>query len=237
MQLVRATLIEKIKRSSSVESFRLMPHERIAFVPGQFLQVLFDERNPGNKELNKYLSMSSSPTKDYIEVTKKLSESTFSEKLRALKAGDEISLKAPFGNCVLKDDYKKIGFLIGGIGITPVISILEYIADTHLAIDALLFYSNQTEEDIAFKKELDVWQSANANIRVVYTVTACEPRDKKCIRGRIDKDLFARTVTDVEQRVFYIFGSSGMVEAMRNICIESKCAKENIKTESFIGYY
>lgn len=236
MQLFRARLVERIKRSSSVESFRFMPQGMFPFLPGQFLQVFFDEQNPGNKELNKYLSMSSSPTKSYIEVTKKLSASAFSDKLRALKSGDGVSLKGPFGNCVLRDDDKKIGFLVGGIGITPVISILEYIAEKNLAIDVLLFYSNQTEEDIVFKKELDAWQSADANIKIVYTVTACEPRDKKCIRGRIDKDLFARTVTDVGQRIFFIFGPPQMVAAMKNICIESKCAAEKIKTESFTGY-
>ena len=67
-------------------------------------------------------------------------------------------LMPPFGNCVFKDEYRKIGFLIGGIGITPVISIIEYIVDRSLATDVLLLYSNKTQEDIAFRRELDAWQ-------------------------------------------------------------------------------
>ena len=85
--------------------------------------------------MNKYLSFSSSPTNDYIEVTKRLSDSVFSQKLKALKPSDEVLLKGPSGNCVLKEEYKKIGFLIGGIGITPVISMIEYIVDKKLVIN------------------------------------------------------------------------------------------------------
>ena len=36
-------------------------------------------------------------------------------------------------------------------------------------------------------------------------------------------------------RIFYIFGPPKMVEVMENICLESQCSKQNIKTENFIG--
>ncbi|MBL7129939.1 MAG: FAD-dependent oxidoreductase [Candidatus Omnitrophica bacterium] len=236
MKLVKAKLAERIQRTSSVESFRFIPAEKIEFIPGQFLQVIFDETNRDNRELNKYLSFSSSPTKEYIEATKRLSDSQFSQKLKNLKIGDEVLLKAPLGNCVYKDEYKKIGFLIGGIGITPIISILEYIIDKKLNTDVLLLYSNKTEQDIAFRKELDHWKSINSNIKVFYTLTERKPTDKNCISGRINRDLFIEKVKDVDERIFFIFGPPKMVEAMKDLCLEIGCDKENIKSESFIGY-
>ena len=57
--------------------------------------------------------------------------------------------------------YEKIAFLIGGIGITPVISIIEHICDKKLSTDVALLYSNRNEDEIAFKKELHNWQSQN----------------------------------------------------------------------------
>ena len=129
METIRARLIETIDRAPGTRSFRLLPEKHIDFLPGQFLQVIFD---PGNKDLNKYLSFSSSPTKEYIEFTKRLSSSAFSEKLRSLKINVQVLLKAPLGSCVFKEEYRKIAFLIGGIGITPVISILEYIVERGL---------------------------------------------------------------------------------------------------------
>lgn len=227
---------ERIKRTWAVESFRFLPEEKIAFIPGQFLQVIFDEQNPDNKELNKYLSFSSAPGKDYIEVTKRLSESFFSQGLRSLKAGDEVYIRAPFGNCVFKDEYQKIAFLIGGIGITPVISILEYIVGKKLSTDAVLLYSNRTEADIAFRQELDYWQKSNKNIKISYTITECQPKDSSCEFGRIDKNLVWEKIKDYKERIFFIFGPPKMVEAMQALCIEIGCDRGNIKTENFVGY-
>ncbi|MDD5006293.1 MAG: FAD-dependent oxidoreductase [Candidatus Omnitrophica bacterium] len=234
--MARGKLTERIKRTAGIESFRFLPEEKIQFTAGQFLQIIFDETNVSNQELNKYLSFSSSPTKDYIEVTKRLSASQFSQRLKNLEEGDEILFKAPLGSCVFKDEYKKIGFLIGGIGITPVISIIEYIMDKKLDTDVTLLYSNKTEEDIAFRKELDLWASANSNIKVFYTVTECEPKDKRCIFGQINKDLLTEKFKALDERIFFIFGPPKMVEAMKNLCLEAGFNKENVKTENFIGY-
>ena len=236
MQEIRVSLSERIKRTQTVESFRFCAKEKINFVPGQFLQLIFDEENRDNKELNKYLSFSSLPSKNYLEVTKRISDSNFSQRLKNLKIGDELLLKAPLGNCVFNPEYEKIGFLIGGIGITPVISIIGYIVDEKLNTDAILLYSNRREEDIAFKGELDHWRSVNYNIKVIYTVTDCPPKDSRCIFGRINKELISQNAPDFRERIFFIFGPPKMVNAMNNLCLELSCPKENIKTESFIGY-
>lgn len=236
MQEIRVSLSERIKRTQTVESFRFCAKEKINFVPGQFLQLIFDEENRDNKELNKYLSFSSLPSKNYLEVTKRISDSNFSQRLKNLKIGDELLLKAPLGNCVFNPEYEKIGFLIGGIGITPVISIIGYIVDEKLNTDAILLYSNRREEDIAFKGELDHWRSVNYNIKVIYTVTDCPPKDSRCIFGRINKELISQNAPDFKERIFFIFGPPKMVNAMNNLCLELGCIQEKIKTESFIGY-
>jgi len=234
--MVRGRLVERIKRTAGIESFRFIPDENLEFVPGQFLRVLFDENDLNNKELNKYLSFSSSPAKEYIEVTKRLSRSRFSEKLRSLKLEDKVLFKAPIGNCVFKDDYKKIGFLIGGIGITPVISIIEFIVENKLNTEVTLVYSNRTEEEIAFRKELDDWAAANSNIKVYYTVTDCEPRDKGCIPGRITRELLSDKVTDIKDRRIFVFGPPRMVEAIKGLCLEAGASKEKLMAEGFVGY-
>jgi len=236
MEEIRLKLIKRIKRTETVESFRFTPARKINFLPGQFLQVIFDEAKRGNKELNKYLSISNSPTKEYIEVTKKISDSQFSKRLLDLKVNDEVLAKLPMGDCVFKEEYKNIGFLIGGIGITPVISIIEYIVDMKLDTDVYLFYSNRTDGDIAFKKELDYYSSKNNNIKIYYAVTGCQPKDKTCFYGIIDKNLLTKKVCDIKDRMWFIYGPPGMVETMCSMSLELECRKENIKTERFIGY-
>jgi len=236
MKEVRAKLVEVIKRTESVVSFRFLLPEKIDFLPGQFLEVIFDEDNLSNKELNKYLSLSCSPGKDYIEVTKRISDSAFCQRLKGLKKGDTVLLKLPLGSCVYRDEYKNITFLIGGIGITPVVSIVEYIIEKNLDTQINLFYSNRSEEDIAFKKELDRWQTQNSRLRIFYTVTECQPREKGCVFGRIDKTLLSKAACDLNQRVVYIFGPPRMVEAMYSLSLELSCNKDNVMTEKFVGY-
>ena len=236
MKELKARLTERIKRTDTIESFRFTPAERLDFIAGQFMQVILDENNRENKELNKYLSFSSSPLRPYIEFTKRLSQSSFSQRLRGLKAQDEVLLKAPLGACVFKEEYPKIAFLIGGIGITPVISIIEYITEKKIGSDTVLFYSNRNESEIAFKPELDQWQAENDKLKVFYTVTDCQPKDSSCIFGRISKEIVQEKLPDFKERTIFIFGPPKMVEAISGLCIELGCDKNNIKTESFIGY-
>lgn len=236
MEEIRAKLMHRIKRTDDVESFRFRLPKQISFSPGQFLELIFDELHRHNKALNKYLSISNSPTRDYIEVTKRLSSSEFSKRLLGLKINDQVLLKLPMGDCVFKEEYRNIGFLIGGIGITPVISIMEYIVDKKLATDVYLFYSNRTDQDIAFKKELDYWQALNKMLKIYYIVTSCQPEDKTCLFGLIDKNLLLEKVCNITQRTWFIYGPPQMVEAMCNISLELDCKRENIKTERFIGY-
>jgi len=236
MKEVRAKLSEKIKRTENIISFRFLLPERVEFLPGQFLQVIFDEKNPANRELNKFLSLSCSPGKDFIEVTKRISDSVFCQRLKGLKEGDAVLLKLPMGGCVYKSEFKFITFLVGGIGITPAISIIEYIIEKKLDTEINLFYSNRSEDDIAFKAELDQWRAQNQRIKIHYTVTACQPKDQGCSYGRIDKKLLNEKVCDLKQGIVFIFGPPKMVDAMYSLSLELSCNKENIRTEKFVGY-
>ncbi len=229
-------LISRIKRSASVESFRFEEKERIDFRPGQFLQLVFDPQERSNKNLNKYLSFSCSPTKDYIEVTKKISQSEFSERLRQLKPGDSVIVKASMGRCVLDENAQKVGFIIGGIGITPVISMLEYIVEKNLTVDVKLLYSNWRKEEIAFFEELEDWKNKQSNIEVVHTLVECPDEDGICFSGKIDKVFIKNQMSDFCDRVIYLFGPPAMVKAMQDNCQAIGCKDQQIKTESFLGY-
>ena len=229
-------LLKRVIRTSTVESFRFKLEEKINFEPGQFLKLIFDQEVLSNKNLNKYLSFSCSPLNDYIEVTKRLGNSDFSMALKALKPGDKVMFQAPMGNCVFKDSYKKIGFLAGGIGITPVISIIEYIIQNNLSTDIVLMYSNRNYKEIAFRQELDKWQKAHRGFNIVHILSDDMHGDQTFIHGRIDKPLFKKNMTDMNQRKVFIFGPPAMVEAMKKMCDDAGCAKELILSENFVGY-
>ncbi len=232
MDFEQGIFIESIKRTPTITSFRFKLKERVSFIPGQHMEVAFDK---DNAELKHFLSFSSSPTKDYIEFTKRLSQSKFSDHLRVLKEGDNLYFKLPLGNCNLDDSYKKAAFLIGGIGITPVLSMLDYIAERDLGMDSVLIYSNRTVDEIAFKEELDLLSQRN-NTKVVYTVTDQDVDSSQYIKSRIDVDLVRDQILDIKERVVFVFGPPKMVDAMKALLLELGVSNDNIKTESFWGY-
>lgn len=236
MNEFRAEFIDRIQRTKSVMSFRFKPSLQVDFKPGQFAQVLFDEKDKANRNLNKYLSFSCRPGKDCFELTKRISTSDFSKKLLSLRRGNNILFKGPAGNCTLGDARGKYAFLIGGIGITPVISMLEDVAAHQKPADICLLYSNMTNEDIPFLSELDAWANASIGVRVVHIVANCTNKDQKCFTGMITNEIVVNQIPDYAQRIFYIFGPPGMVSAMNAICREIGCLPENVKTENFIGY-
>lgn len=235
MNNIEAVLIERIRRTNTVESFRCKTGKPFAFLPGQFLKVNFapEQKNP---ELNKFLSFSSAPGRPYLEFTKRLSESAFSRRLAALKAGDPVQLQGPLGNCVFQDDYREITFLIGGIGITPVISIIEHVMEKRLDTRINLFYSNRTAEEIAFKAELDAWSAANPNLRIIYTITSEEARDPRFFTGYINQELVKGNLKAIQDQVFFIYGPPAMTWTMKQLCSEIGCNPGLVKTENFVGY-
>ncbi|MDP8266184.1 MAG: FAD-dependent oxidoreductase [Candidatus Aceula meridiana] len=235
MKEIRATFLDRIDRTETVSSFRFLPKEPVDFCAGQFLQVIFDQGNRTNKSLNKYLSFSCRPGKGFIELTKRKSDSDFCKKLLDLKKEDEVLLKGPMGTCVFDKAFEKIAFLIGGIGITPVTSMLEHIVYNNLPVDAAVVYSNLQENDIPFKGEFDLWREKE-NIRVIYTIVEENPQNKDYFKGVITADLVSSQIPDFKDRIFFISGPPKMVEAMRTICQGLGCDMNKVKTENFIGY-
>jgi ferredoxin-NADP reductase len=225
-----------VERTKSVVSFRFKPQREIDFIPGQFVQILFDEKDRANKFLNKYLSFSCRPGKATIEVTKRLSSSDFSKRLLALIKDQSVLLKGPMGKCTLGPLDQKYAFLIGGIGITPVISMLEHIAAQKANPDIVFLYANMNDDDIPFLKELDAWTQTQTKMRLVHIVVNRTTGNERFFTGLIDKDFVLKQIPDYQERMMYIFGPPGMVKAVENICKDIGCAPEKVKAENFVGY-
>ena len=226
-----------IQRTHNVKSFRFRIKEDVDFKPGQFFFVTIKIEEV---ERTKHFSFSNSPTeKGYVEFTKRITDSEFSKALDRLKIGDWARLKMPYGSFVFDGQHKKIAFLSGGIGITPIRSICKFVTDMRLATNIVLFYGNNKEEDIIFRQDLDRMQSVNKNIRIVYTLTSSDI-DSKIWQERvgfIGDEMITQEISDFNERTFYICGSPKMVESVINILKNKLSIQSNkIKTENFTGY-
>lgn len=230
-------LLEVIERTPGVKSFRFKAERDADFKAGQFFFVTI---KIDGEEATKHFSFSNSPTeKGYIEFTKKMTGSKFSEALENLKPGDWAHLRMPFGSFVFEGEYGKIAFLSGGIGITPIRSICKYATDIGLSTDMILLYGNGTEEEITFRGDLDALESVNDNLRVVYTLTSPQAGGEGWTgrTGLIDSKMIREEVPDFMERVFYVCGPPAMVSSLKGILKNDLSVPEDkIKIENFPGY-
>jgi ferredoxin-NADP reductase len=130
---MQATL-EKIEQlADGITTFWFKPEGRFRYEAGEFTEMyiphIADER--GEK---RWFTLSSSPTEPLLGVTTSFSEalsSSFKQALQRLQPGDNVQLAEPMGDFVLpKDEDIPLVFIAGGLGITPVRSIIQSLIDT-----------------------------------------------------------------------------------------------------------
>ena len=224
---------EIIPRTYNVTSFRFSRPAALNYKPGQFQVVTI---KADGKELSKPFSISSSPTeKTHIEFTKKLSDSEFSTALKALKVGDWARIDAPYGKFTFEGEHERIGLLGGGIGITPFMGICKYCTDMRLNTKITLLYGNRTENDIAFRKELETMQKQNMNLKVVFILNEASSGWKGAT-GLITAEMTKKEIPDYKETVFYTCGPPAMVEIMEKLIEQLGLPKTQLNREYFAGY-
>jgi glycine betaine catabolism B len=224
---------EIISRTHDVTSFRFPRPAELDYKAGQFFFVTLKQEN---KEHSKHFSFSSSPTeKDHIEFTKKFTDHEYSLALKAAKVGDWARIDAPYGQFTFEGEYPKITLLGGGIGITPFMSICKNTTDKGLNNKITLFYGCRTENDMAFRIELEALAKKNKNLNLIYIIK--QPTTEwKGATGNINAEMVKQLLPDYQENVFFTCGPHPMVEAMEKLVVSLGLPKEKLKRELFSGY-
>jgi ferredoxin-NADP reductase len=184
------------------------------------------------------LSLASSPNASTsLLVAMRMRKSAFKNSLKMLPLGTRLRVSSPMGSFTLhRDSSRPAVFLAGGIGITPVLSILAHATEEGLPHRIYLFYSNHGPEKAAFLGELQMWQKKNADFTFIPTVTS--PNDSSWLyeRGRIDPEMLSRHLSEIHGPVYYVCGPAGMVAAMQKLLAHLGVDEDSIRTEEFGGY-
>jgi ferredoxin-NADP reductase len=225
-------VIETVQRTPDVKSIRFEKPQGFNYLAGQYIYITIGEEP---NLMTKHFTLSSSPSEDFLEITKKLTGHPFANALASLKSGDKVSMIGAEGNFTFQGEYDKVGMLSGGIGITPLRSMIKYSIDKKLNTSIILLYSNRHENDIPFRDELENAQTKNPNIKVIETITR-PGTDWKGISGRVNAEMIQKFVPDYLERTFYTCGPPKMVDAMVSLLKELRLPEEQIKQEYFPGY-
>lgn len=199
--------------------------ENYAYDPGQFAFWRF--LNNGQWWQGHPFSYSSEPGK-HLRLTFKQSGDYTSE-LALVKPGTRIIIDGPYGkftNRFRKSD--KLLLIAGGIGITPIISMLPDLAEQ--TSDIIIFYAARTAAEIAFTKELTKLVE-HYHLKIFY-VLSDEP-DYPGLTGFIDRQKLRGNVPDLSRREIYLCGPPPMMVMVAEALIEEGVPKSLIHTEKF----
>jgi predicted ferric reductase len=209
-------------------------HKGYSFQPGQFARLKTGHTPFG---LGQHpISMSSGgdvePGGEVRFTIKNLGDWS-GEEVPALKPGDRIWLDGPHGVFSI-DREQAMGYVFvgGGIGITPLYSMLQTMVEREDVRPVLLFYGGSDWDDLTFREELDAL-SGQMNLKVIY-VLSDPPEGWAGETGYVTADVLRRYLPKQYKRfVYFICGPDPMMDAMEEALPQLGVPRENVQTERF----
>ena len=225
-------VIERIQRTPTAVTLRMEKPDGFTFKPGQW--GYFTVGGDYGK-ISRSLSFSSSPTEPHLEFTKRISDSDFSQNIEQLQKGDEVSFKGPMGNLVYEGGLDKVTFMAGGIGITPIRSILKHAVDKGIGGEKFLLYGNFNFEETAFAEEIKRWEKEDPGLKVIH-ILKDPPEGWEGFTGFIDSRVIETSVPDLPDQTFYVSGPPPMVNAVAMCLDELEIHRDRVFKEELEGY-
>lgn len=229
-----------LRETPSASTFRLvdpaggrLPFD---FLPGQFLQVEV-EPAPGKSAKRSY-TIASPPTRTgYVELTiKREAQGAVSAYVHdRVAVGDRLKVAGPFGTFTFSGtDAESIVLIAGGVGVTPMMSVLRYLTDLVWPGEIFFIYSVRSTDEMLFREELEYLERRHPNLSVLCTAETRTPGTSWLgPEGRLTRDLLQSAVPELGRRRVHLCGPPGMMAAIKGLLEELGLPPEQLRTEAF----
>jgi len=203
-----------------------------SFVAGQYVMLeIPDPAVTDERPSFRSLSLSSAPHEQRLAFIMRHSDSGFKQSLFALQEGDEILMKGPLGHMRLPEDESvPVVFLTAGVGITPARSMLLDAQHKGSKRDYTLIYSNREPGSAACLEEVSSFQIENYTC--INTMTDKSENWDGHV-GRLDRECLTKLIPDFQKPVFYVIGTKGFVNAMKEILKQKEVSESKILIDNF----
>lgn len=231
---MRATLDHTSDIAENIKTFWFKPERPIRHTPGQFIELRIPHEGKDKRGDKRWFTLSSSPTEELVSITTKLTlegGSTFKRALLALDASSEVTMSDPMGDFVLpKDESIELIFVAGGIGVTPMRSMIKSLYDTGQKRTITLIYALSKESELTFK---DLFESAN----ITFIPVVSQPSERwEGETGRVDAGRIISLGSGYENKYIYLSGPEPMTESLFNELKRLGVNKKRLVTDYFPGY-
>lgn len=210
--------IEKVKQErGNAWTVVLQPegHSGLRFIPGQFAWItLFG--SPFTDQEHPFSFSSSAEENGSLSFTIK-SLGDFTSKIKDLKSGQTAYVDGPYGAFSVDRHplAREFVFIAGGIGITPLMSMLRTLADRRDSRPITLMYANKTLDSATFYEEIESLQD-RLRLKIVHILESPPAEwsgEKGFITSRILEEYLPNDRTPNAFEIF-ICGPAPMMDAV-----------------------
>ncbi|MDO8331970.1 MAG: 2Fe-2S iron-sulfur cluster-binding protein [Fluviicoccus sp.] len=233
--------------ANSVCSFYLVAEDGQAlppFLPGQYLTFHLDAGAEAAAPLIRCYSLSDSPRPDHYRVSIKRvpgadghppgrSSCFFHDHVQP---GSLLQVRAPSGHFFLDRRDEPVVLIGGGIGITPMLSMLEWCLTEQPGREVWLFYGVRNGREMVMASRLAELAAAHPGLRLWRCFSDPRPEDVAGRdyehRGRVDIPLL-RLHLSLKPHQFYLCGPGAMMECLVAGLADWGVADERVHFEAF----
>lgn len=239
---IKLKVIEKLHQSDNVVSFTLRADEQTqlpTFKPGQYISVAVHLEDLNLRQIRQY-SLSDSPQKDTFRITVKRESGdeykphgNVSNWLHQhTRVGSTINVSFPCGNFTPDiQDQRPIGLVSAGVGITPMISILNDIAAKNPHRKVIFAHAARNRASVAHIDEILEAKSKLENLDTVFFLNDSKKQHIDEKEGRMD--LAAYITSEYKDGIYYICGPQSFMDDQRDALVELGIHQKNIHREVF----
>jgi predicted ferric reductase len=208
----RVAEVRKERGDSTTLAMRPDGHGGFRFRPGQFgwLTVWGSPFKITGHPFS--FSSSADVTDGRVEMTiRNLGD--FTGELQNLSAGRRVYLDGPYGAFIIGNPADMHVLVAGGVGITPMMSMLRTLADRGDSRPVILLYGSKDWDSITFREELEALKG-RLKLTVVH-VLSDPPAGWAAERGYIDAEMFRRHLPPpYDKHEYFICGPNVMMDAI-----------------------
>ena len=137
----------------------------------------------------------------------------FTEKIPKVSVGQRVYLDGPYGAFTIGNPADMHVLIAGGIGITPMMSMIRTLADRGDERPVMLIYASRDWDSIIFREELDALK-ARLHLTIIH-VLGNPPDDWRGEQGFISAEMFKRHLpTPYADHEYFICGPGAMMDAI-----------------------
>jgi ferredoxin-NADP reductase len=226
-----AAVLAVLDEASEIKTFRLARPHGFEFTAGQFVPVRV---SIGGKPHVRCYSISSSPdARGYIEISVRRQGLVSTTLHATLRTGSQLAIGRAAGQFVYPGaDDRPLALVAGGIGITPLLSMLRHAVSSDPTRPISLLYCARDRQAMAFLPELRVLAQRFPQIRIGVTVS--EPSAPAPWRtGHIDAAMVRQYVVHPSHTIFCVCGPPPMMAAMRDLLTAEGVPDDQVRSEKF----